>query len=298
MENQDQRPKISFDFLEPTKEIIVLLDGRTVAILGFEKSAQLAKAHNSNRFGYLLEKEVGTDINLDSWMGCFGVFQSLVQKYHGKILAEEEKRAEETRRRNEELQQKHEAESVRLKERREQDTLEKQHMKSETTELAPLAKALKAQFAMRNNEDQMFEGVAFSLGLPIGTLVIDPERLDLLRLESVPFDQETSSDRTYRKRYFLKLLLIFDNCCANCGSRDNGIHLDHFMVPRSKGGTFIIYTKTGLAIHNAIPLCEPCNIQKSKNDFRTFFQAEILQNIFKKLTKLPDASEFDLNNAS
>lgn len=148
---------------------------------------------------------------------------------------------------------------------------------------------------IRRQEDEMFLSVAKTLGLPTGTMAVDPTKLGLLQISSQPNDQEAALDRDFRKKYFLTLLQLFENSCANCKSQKNGIHLDHFMVPRSKGGTFIMYTKTGLAFHNAIPLCEQCNTQKSNKDYRDFFSNEILTNIFGKLYWMSPAHKCGAN---
>ena len=39
-------------------------------------------------------------------------------------------------------------------------------------------------------------------------------------------------ERRYKKNFTLLLLDIFDNCCAKCSRRMNGIEIDHFFLPK------------------------------------------------------------------
>jgi 5-methylcytosine-specific restriction endonuclease McrA len=112
---------------------------------------------------------------------------------------------------------------------------------------------------------------------------INYEDTSILKLES---NNQDDKDRQYRNRYFLSILKFFENCCARCKVADKGIHLDHFMVPRIKGGTFGLETHSGFKIHNAIPLCESCNSRKGDRNYRLFFTDEELEIIFSKIAKL------------
>lgn len=104
-------------------------------------------------------------------------------------------------------------------------------------------------------------------------------------------DNSDEKDRKYRNKYLLLLLKTFENCCARCKISDKGIHLDHFMIPRSMNGTFILETKTGFKLHNAIPLCESCNTSKGDKDYRIFFNNEELKEIIEKFSTLPNLND-------
>jgi hypothetical protein len=136
-------------------------------------------------------------------------------------------------------------------------------------------------------EDESMLGVCAELGLAHAYPALDPSRLDLLRLETAGDDSgESKPDRLYRRQFLNTLNAIFDNRCANCGSRDKGHHLDHFMIPRSRGGTFLIKLRSGFEVHNALPLCEQCNTRKGDSDYRQFFTLDTLSRIFETLSRL------------
>lgn len=258
-------------FKADSDSIVVNLNGNQILRITKDIASRLAASKNPNSFGYELEKELGIMINLMEWDIIFFQFR----KTWEQIKKDDEKRVSEERLRTIEEEQ------INLRQ------------KEAERAASPLEKSLQSLQLRRQCEDKMFAEIGHTFGLPKGSLAIDPSMLNLLQLSSVTSDQENPIDREYRKRFFLKILQLFDNECANCKSRDNGIHLDHFMIPRSKGGTFIINTKTGIAIHNAIPLCEPCNIKKSNKDYRLFFSADVLRKIFIILGQMTPADEFE-----
>jgi len=100
------------------------------------------------------------------------------------------------------------------------------------------------------------------------------------------FKRENRIDRNYRKKYKLTLLNTYDNKCANCERSDNGFDLDHFFIPKSSGGNFILKRQDGTLINNAIPLCETCNRSKSNQYHRNFFSERKLKSIIKNNYKL------------
>ncbi len=115
--------------------------------------------------------------------------------------------------------------------------------------------------------------------------IIDYEDLYIFKLSE---DNQDEADRQYRNIHLLRLLKVFDNCCARCGVSNKGIHLDHFMVPRSKGGSFLLETHSGFKVHNALPLCESCNTSKGDKNYRKFFSGEELIRIFSKFETFYD----------
>lgn len=96
-------------------------------------------------------------------------------------------------------------------------------------------------------------------------------------------------DNDYRKTWFLTLLKIYDNKCANCGDSSNGCDLDHFVFAKNEGGNFIMKHRDGYFVNNAIPLCQNCNRSKGDQDYNNFFSEEKLLELFTKnaeMTKL------------
>ena len=89
-------------------------------------------------------------------------------------------------------------------------------------------------------------------------------------------------DNDYRKTWFLTLLKIYDNKCANCGDSSNGCDLDHFVFAKNEGGNFIMKHRDGYFVNNAIPLCQNCNRSKGDQDYNNFFSEEKLLELFTK----------------
>lgn len=89
-----------------------------------------------------------------------------------------------------------------------------------------------------------------------------PTRENLL-VEDEDYKRENGKDRDFRKLYTLKLLQHFDNRCAMCGSQDNSVHLDHYFIPKSHGGNFLLKCADGRQLLNCVPLCQSCNCSKS-----------------------------------
>jgi hypothetical protein len=74
-----------------------------------------------------------------------------------------------------------------------------------------------------------------------------------------------SIENDFRMRYLLPLLRAFHCRCAVCGSDSEGYELDHFFLPKSKGGNLILTHQDGYRLFNAAPLCISCNRRKYAN---------------------------------
>ncbi len=70
--------------------------------------------------------------------------------------------------------------------------------------------------------------------------------------------------------------------CATCGADDNGLDLDHFFIPKSKGGNFVLKRKDGVLINNAVPMCETCNRTKGNKDWRSITEENTLIQILER----------------
>lgn len=102
-------------------------------------------------------------------------------------------------------------------------------------------------------------------------------------------------DNDYRKTWYLTLLKIYDNKCANCGNTKNGCDLDHFVFPKNEGGNFVMKHKDGFLVNNAIPLCQNCNRSKSDKNYKNFFSLQKIAEILIKnaeMTKLLNSGKY------
>lgn len=102
-----------------------------------------------------------------------------------------------------------------------------------------------------------------------------------LLLDDFCFDRNSDIDKEYRNKYFLFLIEKVENKCPICGRTDNGIELDHFFIPKKEGGNFILKTKNGIIINNAIPLCISCNRSKSDKRAIDFLSSDKYQELVK-----------------
>jgi 5-methylcytosine-specific restriction endonuclease McrA len=102
------------------------------------------------------------------------------------------------------------------------------------------------------------------------------------------YNRGNKTDNYYRKKWFLTILSIYGNKCANCGSNKNGCDLDHFVFSKNEGGNFMLHHKNGYLVNNAIPLCEACNRRKGDKSYKYFFSQEKLLDIFQKNMKVTE----------
>jgi hypothetical protein len=86
-------------------------------------------------------------------------------------------------------------------------------------------------------------------------------------IEARDYKRSNSEERYYRSRWLLTLLRTYDCRCGMCGVDRDGLELDHFWIPKSKGGNFILTcADTSRRINNAVPLCMQCNRNKLDNE--------------------------------
>lgn len=108
------------------------------------------------------------------------------------------------------------------------------------------------------------------------------DRVEDYVISTNDFKRNNETDAKYRKQYFLLLLDVFNNKCANCDDNANGIDVDHFFICKKQGGNFILNHKDGSFINNAIPLCKTCNRSKSDKDYIVFFTSAKIFEILDK----------------
>ncbi len=90
------------------------------------------------------------------------------------------------------------------------------------------------------------------------------------------YKRDNEKDRSFRTLYFLRLLQHFECKCAHCGAVDNGVDIDHYFIPKCKGGNFLLKHKCGATILNAVPLCKTCNRSKGAS-------SDIKNNVVEKM---------------
>ncbi len=99
------------------------------------------------------------------------------------------------------------------------------------------------------------------------------------KISNDDYKRGNKTERAYRKVFKLRLLEIFNNCCAKCLDNKNNIEIDHFFISKNSGGNFILRSNNGLLINNAVPLCKSCNSSKSDKTIEQYFTTRELIRI-------------------
>lgn len=119
-------------------------------------------------------------------------------------------------------------------------------------------------------------------------------------IEKDDYRRGSPKESYYRKTFFLHLLETFNNSCARCRSKENGMDIDHFIFSKNEGGCFMMKHRDGYFVNNAIPLCQTCNRSKSDKSFKLFFSDSELLNILKRnvlmTRRLNGKSTFDMED--
>ena len=110
---------------------------------------------------------------------------------------------------------------------------------------------------------------------------VSADRADYV-IENDDYRRGLPKEHAYRRAMQLTLLATFDNRCAKCGARDDGVDLDHFFLPKNEGGCFIMRHKHGHLVNNAVPLCVGCNRSKSDRSYVKFFSRDQLAIVLEK----------------
>jgi len=132
----------------------------------------------------------------------------------------------------------------------------------------------------------------------IAKVRIPDNRADYI-ISNADYRRGTPRENFYRKAFLLSLLSLFDNRCAKCGTRENGVDIDHFVLSKNEGGSFAMFHRDGFWVNNAIPLCQTCNRSKLDRSYRLFFAEEQLLGILqrnaemtKRLNANPSMAQF------
>jgi hypothetical protein len=90
-------------------------------------------------------------------------------------------------------------------------------------------------------------------------------------------------ERRFRRRYLFDLLEVFENRCAACKKEAIKFDLDHFFIPKSRGGNLMMRHKKGYWVCNALTLCHPCNQRKKDLAAQEFFEPHELEVLRQKI---------------
>jgi hypothetical protein len=115
--------------------------------------------------------------------------------------------------------------------------------------------------------------------------------VDYYIINDEDFSRSNSREMYFHKFLKFKLLAIFDNKCVKTG-KTTEIEMDHFFIPKSHGGNFILKRKDGAYVLNVIPLHKTVNQEKSNKDYRNIFTPAEIDEILVKINHL----NVELNN--
>ncbi len=98
------------------------------------------------------------------------------------------------------------------------------------------------------------------------------------------FGRDNRLDRYFKKHLKFALIDHFEGECADCGvsGADAKLHLDHFWMPKSKGGNFAMRSKDGHYVNNCVPLCRSCNSSKGAKGVYEHFTPERVKGLLEK----------------
>jgi len=96
-------------------------------------------------------------------------------------------------------------------------------------------------------------------------------------------------ERRFRGRHITDLYEVFDGACARCGQREGRLELDHFFIPKSRGGNLMMRHRLGYWVSNCLLLCRRCNSNKADKNVEDYFSAaemEKIRPLQEKMTKV------------
>ena len=99
------------------------------------------------------------------------------------------------------------------------------------------------------------------------------------------FSRTNDLEAYFHKKWKFKILKIFNNECF-ISKRNTELEMDHFLIPKSKGGNFILKHKEGYFLFNVIPLYKLINIEKGDSYGFHYFDENLLEKYFKKIKKI------------
>jgi hypothetical protein len=93
------------------------------------------------------------------------------------------------------------------------------------------------------------------------------------------YKRDSSKDRSFMKKYKELYLKEIKGECPSCECKTKSFDMDHFYLPKSKGGSFLMKTLDGNNLLNAVLLCETCNRSKGAKSPFDFFKKEVLYKL-------------------
>lgn len=105
------------------------------------------------------------------------------------------------------------------------------------------------------------------------------------QIQKEDFERNNDIDKYFNKKYKFRILKLFDSMCVKTGKIEE-IEMDHFLIPKSRGGNFILLHKDGYLLINAIPLTKSVNLDKKDDYGFNYFSSDEVSSILKKLEKI------------
>lgn len=105
------------------------------------------------------------------------------------------------------------------------------------------------------------------------------------QIQKEDFERNNDIDKYFNKKYKFRILKLFDSMCVKTGKIEE-IEMDHFLIPKSRGGNFILLHKDGYLLINAVPLTKSVNLDKKDDYGFNYFSSDEVSLILKKLEKI------------
>ncbi len=99
-------------------------------------------------------------------------------------------------------------------------------------------------------------------------------------IESQDYSRDSRLDRYFKNHLGFALIQHFERKCIKCAFEDK-LEFDHFWLPKSKGGNFVMRSKKGIYVNNCIPLCRSCNASKGAKHLWEYFNNEEIESLLR-----------------
>lgn len=87
------------------------------------------------------------------------------------------------------------------------------------------------------------------------------------KISRTAYKRKNADEKLYTTKFLLPVLRIFDCRCAICGADDDGLEMDHFWIPKDRGGNLMMKLRdTDTYVNNGVPTCGACNRAKSNGE--------------------------------
>jgi 5-methylcytosine-specific restriction endonuclease McrA len=143
--------------------------------------------------------------------------------------------------------------------------------------------------SLDEQDSSPYKGIEHQIKSDIQLAAIDSRISQLLNISPQSYhvvgrdySRDSRIDNFYKQHFSYALSRAFDGHCCKCGEGMGQLEFDHFWLPKSSGGNFLMRSDSGLYVNNCIPLCRSCNSSKGHRDFREFFAEKEIEDIVKR----------------